>query len=104
VGGVADDRSKGLAPGPSSYFTRACVVLDPDETERLMRRYRWAHARGKSIPRPDWLLGEGFPVIHAPFRRSNELIRALPSMTEFASGTALLQPQGHLLYLDLRAN
>lgn len=102
VGGVADDRSKGWGvPAPSSYFIRAYVVLKPDDANQLLERYEWTDAHGETIPEPDPPLGEGFPKITGPFRKSEELIRRLPSLTTYARGTILFQPGDRLLYLDL---
>ena len=103
VSGVAQDRSTGRVPGPSSYFIRAYVVLAPAQTRELLDRYEWAEANGESIPSPPYPLGEGFPAIGGAARKSDALMRALPSMTAFNAGTILLQPAEDLLYLDLVA-
>lgn len=104
VSGVAQDRSTGRVPGPSSYFIRAYVVLASAQTSELLDQYEWAEANGESIPPPPYPLGEGFPAIGGVARKSDALMRALPSMIAFNAGTILLQPGEDLLYLDLVAD
>jgi hypothetical protein len=104
VGGVLDNRSRSLIPAPSSYFLRGYVVLEPSQTKELLERYPWIESKTETIPRPSDPLGEGFPKVEGPAWKSEALIRALPSMTEYASGTILLQPEVNLLYLDLKMN
>jgi hypothetical protein len=104
VGGVKDNRSRSLVPAPSSYFLRGYVVLELSETKELLERYPWVESKTETIPRPSEPLGEGFPKVEGSAWKSEALIRDLPSMTEYASGTILLQPEGNLLYLDLKMN
>ena len=102
VGGVAYDGLKGRIPGPSSYFIRAYVVLEPTETKELLDRYDWAESNSDVIPVPPQPLGEGFPLINGRSWKSDDMIRSLPSQTSFCDGIILLQPEHNLLYLDLR--
>jgi hypothetical protein len=104
VGGVSEDRSTGRVPGPSSYVIRAYVVLAPARSRELWAQYDWVEANGEAIPTPSYRLGEGFPAIGGVAWKSEALTRALPSMTQFAMGTVLLQPEDGLLYLNLVAD
>jgi hypothetical protein len=104
VSGIEDDRSGGRVPGPSSYSIEAYVDLDPAQTKALLGRYKWAVLAGETLPQPRFLLGDGFPEVGGAAQRSEELERALPSMTTFARGKILLQPDDHLLYLKLIAD
>ncbi len=101
VSGIAQDRSGGLVPAPSSYFIRAYVVMSADDARELLERYPWTLARGEAIPEPAYPLGEHYPRLIGPYYQSEELIRALPSMTTYSSGKILFQREGNLLYLDL---
>ena len=89
-------------PGPSEFFIRAYVVLEPEQTRELLDRYQWIESTGDQIPRPIQQLGEGFPQFDGPCWRSDSLMRSLPSMTSYCGGTILLQPEKNILYLDLQ--
>lgn len=101
VSKIENDRSGGRVPGPSSYAIEAYVILDPVQTKELLGRYRWTDSTGEAMPQPAFALGEGFPKITGAAHRSEELERALPSLTTFHSGEILLLPDERLLYLKL---
>jgi hypothetical protein len=101
ITGVAYDGSRGLVPGPSEYFIQAYVMLDPKQTEELLNQYTWTESKSDEIPKPTYLLGEGFPNIDGPSWRSDALMRDLPSTTTYCAGTILIQPERNLLYLRL---
>jgi hypothetical protein len=102
VGGVGYDGSTGRIPGPSSYFNRAYVVLEPAQTKELLDRYEWAGSNSDVIPAPPQPLGKGFPQISGPSWKSGGMIRSLSSLTSYCDGIILLQPEHDLLYLDLK--
>ena len=102
IAGVAYDGSKGRVPSPSEYFICAYVLLDREQTKALLNQYQWAQSSSNQIPRPAYPLGEGFPNTDGPSWNSDALIRSLPSITSYSSGTILLQPEKNLLYLNLQ--
>ena len=101
VSKVENDRSGGFVPGPSSYSIEAYVVLDPAQTEELLSRYRWTDSAGVTMPQPAFPLGDGFPRIGGAAERSEELERALPSLTTFHTGKILLRRFERFIYFKL---
>ena len=101
ITGVSYDGSRGRVPGPSEYSIQAYVVLDPKQTKDLLNRYEWTESKRDEIPEPTFQLGEGFPKKHGPSLKSDALMRTLPSITSYCSGTIRLQPDRNLLYLNL---
>lgn len=99
--GVADDRSWGLAPGPSASYLRAFVLLDAAGMDDLLKTYAWEDSPLREFPATDLDLGDAFPPRVGAIKESADLIRKLPGLSTHHQGEIYLQPESRILYLEL---
>lgn len=99
--GVAEDRSTGSVPGPSSSFLRGYAKLSPQETSRLTSAYQWTSIPAdsfKPVQPPDQYQ---VPAMSGRLLTSEPLMRSLVAATTFRNGQIVLAPDQNMIYFDL---
>jgi hypothetical protein len=101
ISGVAQDRSSGGFPAPSSFFIRGYVKLRAEETSRLVDAYKWTRMSADTFhPSRPPAEYQVLPM-SGSLLVSEQLMQSLVASTTFRNGQIVLAPDQNMLYFDL---
>jgi hypothetical protein len=98
--GIAEDRSGGLVPAPSSVFMRGYAIIGRTNVDDLMAKYEWDRSDVKSS---DLDLPPGALEKHlrGSLLESPDLVGSLHSFSPYGVGIVLICPEDGFVYFDI---